>query len=203
MKFKRKSITGLLVTMGLVFAGIGFIYAQTAEDTDFNGDGIVGVDDFLLFMAKFGTSQGDGKYEAKYDLDSDGQVGVSDFLVFVDFFGQTTVPNRPPVLQRIGDRGVPKGGSLTLELVAFDPDGHNLTYSVSGNPAGSSLSGTTFLWTPTSGQSGTYQVTFTVKDGKGGTDTETITLRIVEKFQFQLIRHEIETELPQLCQYSV
>lgn len=193
MKFKRKSITGLLVAMGLVFAGIA--YAQTAADVDFNDDGVVGVDDFLLFVSRFGTSQGDGKYEAKYDLDSDGQVGVSDFLVFIGFFGQSTVPNEAPVLQRIGDQGVPKGGTLTLELVASDPDGDNLTYSVSGNPSGSTLSGTTFLWTPTS-ESETHRVMFTVKDGKGGTDTETITLRVVEAFQFQLIRHEIETELP-------
>ena len=92
MKFKRKSIVGLLVAMGIVFAGIGFAYAQTAADVDFNDDGVVGVDDFLLFIAKFGTSQGDGKYEAKYDLDGDGQVGGSDFLVFVGFFGQIAGP---------------------------------------------------------------------------------------------------------------
>ena len=194
MKFKRKSVVGLLLAMGIVFAGIGFVYAQTAADVDFNDDGVVGVDDFLLFIAKFGTSQGDGKYEAKYDLDGDGQVGVSDFLVFVGFFGQT-IRNQNPVLRRIGDQSVPAGVTLVLVLNASDPNGDNLTYSVSGNPAGSSLSGTTFRWTPT-GESETHRVTFTVKDGKGGTDTETVTLRVVEAFQFQLIRHEIETELP-------
>ena len=113
--------------MGIVVAGIGFVHAQTAADADFDDDGIVGVEDFLLFVGKFGTRQGDGKYEAKYDLDGDGQVGVSDFLVFVGFFGQSTVPNEAPILRRIGDQGVPKGGSLTLELVASDPDGDNLT----------------------------------------------------------------------------
>ena len=92
---------------------------------------------------------------------------MSDFLVFFGFFGQSTVPNDAPVLQRIGDQGVPKGGTLTLELVASDPNGDPLTYSVSGNPAGSSLSGTTFLWTPT-GESDSHRITFTVKDGKGG-----------------------------------
>ena len=194
MEFKRKSIVGLLVAMGIVFAGIA--YAQTAADVDYDGDGVVGVGDFLLFVARFGTMQGGPNYDAKYDLDSDGQVGVSDFLIFFGFFGQSTVPNDAPVLQRIGDQGVPKGGTLTLNLVASDPNGDPLTFSVSGNPAGSSLLGTTFSWTPTSGQSGTYQVTFIVKDGKGGTDTETITLRIVEAFQFNLIKHEIETELP-------
>ena len=152
----------------------------TAADADFNGDGVVGVSDFLLFMAKFGTSQGDGEYEAKYDLDGDGQIGVSDFLVFVDFFGQRTVTNRTPVLQRIGDQSVFAGlFTLILKLIGSDPDGNPLTYSVSGNPEGSSLSGNTFSWTPTSGQAATYQVTFTVSDGRGGTDSETITLSSV------------------------
>ncbi len=197
MKFKRKSIIGLLVAMGLVFAGIGFVYAQTAANVDYDGDGVVGVGDFLLFVARFGTMQGGPNYDAKYDLDSDGQVGVSDFLIFFGFFGQSTVPNDAPVLQRIGNRVVPTGGTLTIKLIASDPNGDPLTYSVSGNPVGSSLSGNTFLWTPTSSQAATYQVTFTVKDGKGGTDTETVTLRVgVDVFQFKLIRHEINTVLP-------
>ena len=89
MKFKRKSIVGLLVAMGIVFAGIGFVYAQTAADADFDGDGVVGVEDFLLFVARFGSSQGDGRYEAKYDLDGDGTIGVSDYLAFVNLIGQT------------------------------------------------------------------------------------------------------------------
>ena len=96
MKFKRNSVIGLLVAMAIVFAGIGFAYAQTAADADFDGDGIVGVKDFLLFVARFGTNQGDGKYEAKYDLDGDRAIGVSDFLVFIEFFGQSTVPNEAP-----------------------------------------------------------------------------------------------------------
>ncbi len=41
--------------MGIVFAGIGFVYAQTAANVDYDGDGVVGVGDFLLFVARFGT----------------------------------------------------------------------------------------------------------------------------------------------------
>ena len=193
MKFTRKSVVGLLVAMGIVFAGISFVYAQTAADADYNGDGVVDVDDFLLFIAKYGTNQGDGKYEAKYDLDSDGTIGISDFLAFIGFFGQTA-RNQEPVLKRIGDRGVSLGSSLTIELVASDPDGDTLTYSVSGHPDGSSLSGTTFSWTPASNQ-GDTEVTFTVEDGRGGTDTETLTLRVVA-FQFKLIKHEVGTDVP-------
>ena len=55
---------------------------------DFNGDGIVGIPDFLLFVEQFGLSQGDAGYDARYDLDGDGSIGIGDFLIFVDAFGQ-------------------------------------------------------------------------------------------------------------------
>lgn len=56
---------------------------------DFDGNGVVDLPDFLLFVGKFGARQGDGKYEAQYDLDGDGAVGLSDFLIFVSKFGKT------------------------------------------------------------------------------------------------------------------
>ncbi|MYG21679.1 MAG: hypothetical protein F4168_04720, partial [Gemmatimonadetes bacterium] len=56
-------------------------------------DGVVGVPDFLLFIATFGSRQGDEKYEARYDLDGNGEIGVPDFLIFLDFFGQKVPPS--------------------------------------------------------------------------------------------------------------
>ena len=55
---------------------------------DFNGDGAVNFTDFLAFVRQFGTSQGDGKYEAKYDLNNDGAIGFGDFLIFSSNFGK-------------------------------------------------------------------------------------------------------------------
>ena len=46
---------------------------------DFNGDGLVNFADFLAFVGQFGTRQGDGRYEARYDLDSDGTIGFGGF----------------------------------------------------------------------------------------------------------------------------
>ena len=61
---------------------------------DFNGDGVVNFSDFLAFGSQFGARQGDGKYEAKYDLDSDGKIGFADFLIFGSSFGQEiSTPN--------------------------------------------------------------------------------------------------------------
>ena len=55
---------------------------------DFNGDGVVNFADFLAFAGQFGARQGDGRYEAKYDLDSDGSIGFGDFLIFSSSFGK-------------------------------------------------------------------------------------------------------------------
>ena len=76
-----------------------FILASTASDAiilptpspanpDFDGDGVIGFADFLLFVAYFGLSQGDEGYDARFDLDGDGTIGFGDFLVFVNAFGK-------------------------------------------------------------------------------------------------------------------
>ncbi|MCE2432180.1 MAG: hypothetical protein J4F29_04530 [Candidatus Latescibacteria bacterium] len=61
---------------------------NTDPSADFDGNGVVGVPDFLLFVDHFGTSRGGASYDAKYDLDGNGTIGVSDFLIFVDSFGK-------------------------------------------------------------------------------------------------------------------
>ena len=64
--------------------------AITVEDNtdnaslpDFDGDGTIGIGDFLIFVDVFGSRQGDEKYEARYDLDGNGEIGISDFLIFI------------------------------------------------------------------------------------------------------------------------
>lgn len=61
---------------------------DTAQQSDFDEDGMVGISDFLLFVDVFGLRQGDEGYDARYDLDGNGVVGISDFLIFVNNFGK-------------------------------------------------------------------------------------------------------------------
>ena len=56
--------------------------------TDFDGDGTVGISDFLLFASHFGYAVGHANYDARYDLNGDGQISIADFLIFVQDFGQ-------------------------------------------------------------------------------------------------------------------
>ena len=71
---------------------------------DFNRDGIVNFADFLAFGGQYGARQGDGRYDAKYDLDSDGAIGFGDFLIFGNSYGQ--------------DVATPGGGSSVVAVVA-------------------------------------------------------------------------------------
>ena len=64
------------------------LQVSTAPCSDFDGDGVVGIPDFLLFVNHFGTSRGDADYDAKYDLDENDVIGIPDFLIFVNDFGK-------------------------------------------------------------------------------------------------------------------
>ena len=66
---------------------------STEPSPDFDGDGTVGISDFLLFVNHFGTSRGGAGYDAKYDLDGNGAIGISDFLIFVNSFGSQVPPS--------------------------------------------------------------------------------------------------------------
>ena len=67
--------------------------SDTPPSPDFDGDGMVGIPDFLQFVNVFGASRGDGTYRPKYDLDGNGVIGVPDFLIFVEDFGKEVSPS--------------------------------------------------------------------------------------------------------------
>ena len=122
------------------------------------------------------NSSQSGSYTATFTV-ADGKGGSDSETITITVANV----NQPPVLSTVGSRTISEGSALNINLSASDADGNNLTYSVSGNPSGSSLSGNTFSWTPTSTQSGSYTVTFTVDDGVGSSDSETITISVTDK----------------------
>ena len=88
--------------------------SPAASSSDFDGDGMVGTADFLLFAYHYGSSLGDGTYQAKYDLDGNGVIGLSDVLIFVDNFG-SQVPTSG------GGGGSGGGSSGSPDLVVDAP----------------------------------------------------------------------------------
>ena len=72
--------------------GVEVLFDKTPTP-DFDGDGIVDLADFLLFVEQFGFSEGDEGYDAQFDLDGDGMIGLGDFLIFADAFGKVISSN--------------------------------------------------------------------------------------------------------------
>jgi hypothetical protein len=71
----------------LVPGGLSVIGASIATG-DFDGDGMVGFSDFLIFAGAFGSQPGDPTFRSDADLDQSGDVGFGDFLIFAAAFGQ-------------------------------------------------------------------------------------------------------------------
>ena len=81
------NLAGLEYATGLIRLYLaGNSISDVSPTADFNGDGTVGISDFLLFATRFGLSRGDAGYDARFDLD--GTIGIGDFLIFVDAFGK-------------------------------------------------------------------------------------------------------------------
>ncbi|MBM3327297.1 MAG: tandem-95 repeat protein, partial [Calditrichaeota bacterium] len=159
-----------------VLAGIGnrevdesseLLIELTASDPDDDGLTFSGVDlpagSMLAGNVFRWTPSYDqaGNYAVTFRVTDDGTPNLSDEETIVITVGDI---NRPPVLAGIGNREVDEGRELLIELSAFDPDDDGLTFSVVDPPAGSSLAGNVFRWTPDYGQAGNYAVTFRVTD---------------------------------------
>lgn len=68
-------------------AGLLKVFYETSNANpcaDADSDGVVGVQDFSIFTAEFGCTQG-----CQADFDGDGVVGVSDYVLFANQFGET------------------------------------------------------------------------------------------------------------------
>ena len=72
--------------------GVEVLFDKTPTP-DFDGDGVVGFADFLLFVAQFGSSEDDEGYDVWFDLDGDGMIGFGDFLIFANAFGKAVSSN--------------------------------------------------------------------------------------------------------------
>ena len=73
----------------LILAGPAFAQNNTQSSTcpgDFNGDGKINFQDYLLFVDVYDTSSGDANYNALMDLDGNGKIEFPDYLLFLDVY---------------------------------------------------------------------------------------------------------------------
>jgi serine protease len=123
-----------------------------------------------------------GSYEVTFTV-SDGDLTDSETITIT-----VTNTNRAPMLSvsGIGNKSVRPGETLSFTLEATDVDGDTLTYGAEGLPTGASLGATSgdFSWVPTAEQIGTHEVTFSVSDGMGGSDSELVAIRVSTGLKF-------------------
>jgi Big-like domain-containing protein len=106
----------------------------------------------------------------------DGKGGVASANVTITVSG---APNRAPQAEP-DNASTTFGRAVTINVLAndSDPDGNALTIASVTRPNGGSVSirGTTIVFTPAPGFSGTARFTYTIDDGHGGTSSASVTV---------------------------
>ena len=164
-----------------------FSQDSSPPSPDFNGNGVVDISDFLLFVDVFGSRRGQAQYDAKYDLDGNEEIGTGDFLIFIDSFGKEVnrVPvftSEPPVMRSV-DENIPSGQPIGDPISGTDADGDILTYRLSGDDSDNfaidaSTGQITTQGTYNFEEKSSYSVTVIVSDGEGGSASLVVSITI-------------------------
>ena len=112
-----------------------------------------------------------------YTVD-DGRGGSASAIVTVTV---APAPNRPPVA--VDDAAsTAAGAAVTIDVLGndSDPDGDPLSITAVTRPAGGSaaISGNQIVYVPAAGFAGTDRFSYTIGDGRGGTDTALVTVTV-------------------------
>jgi hypothetical protein len=97
--------------------------------------------------------------------------GSGDFSVY---FGSSVPGGNTVTVNSPGNQTGTVGGSANLQITGSDSGGASLSYSATGLPPGTSISGSGLI-SGTFSASGTYDVTVTAKDSTGATGTASFT----------------------------
>ena len=97
----------------------------------------------MQFAGQYGARQGDGQYEARYDLDGNGAIDFSDFLTFVSSYGTQVPPSGG------GGGGGSSSPDLIVELPSVSDNtlttGQSFTLSATVRNQGTGSSASTTL----------------------------------------------------------
>ena len=96
--------------------------------------------------------------------------------------------NNPPHLHAIADQSLAAGERVEVEIVATDPDGDDLTFSVLSNPSFISVASVTrtgdsvkamMVLAPSVAHAGSYTETVQVADGRGGEHSRVFSVEVI------------------------
>ena len=138
--------------------GYGIFFSIGNKPTDATFDPATGV-----FSWTPGTGSA-GNYPITFTVTDQGVPPLSDYETITVTVGNV---DAPPALDPIGPRQVAEGARLSFVVSATDPNGDPITYDAGNLPPGAAFNRSThtFEWTPASGASGVYYVTFTASSG--------------------------------------
>ncbi len=169
-----------ILSIGLLIQPLqASVALQSGTNPDFDGNGMVDFPDFLEFVGKFGSRQGDEKYEDRFDLNGDDEIEFQDFLSFVSHFGKA-VPvaagTIDPVMLTVGD------AAATVDMSGnfSDADSETLTYSATTSDeaiATASVAGSEVTISPVAAGSATVTVTATDPGGLAAAQTIEVTVQ--------------------------
>lgn len=165
---------------------VGVSYDDTLKASDADGDALIfsfidSVAGMSLIDSVFSwtpTDNDTGQHTVTVKV-SDGK-GGTDTLTWT--ITATTPINNPPVFVTISDSmtgSMYVGVSYTDTLKASDADGDVLTFSFIDSIIVMNLIDSVFSWTPTANDTGQHIVIVIVSDGKGGTDSLTWTIIVI------------------------
>ena len=127
------------------------------------------------------TEMQDGMHDITVQV-SDGKVGGTNST---EFTVTVTEVNRRPALDTITPKGVVRPNTLTFTATASDDDyregtADTVTFSLTGTllDGASITSAGDFSWMPAANQTGSHDVTVTVTDGTGLTDSQVVTITV-------------------------
>lgn len=133
-----------------------------------------------------GVMQGTGARVTWKAPDSEGEYTVS--VIVTDTRGTTVsdsvsinvTANRPPQIESLTADALwtRPSGSLQVQCNASDPDGHDLHYEWTATGGDIDDTGTEVTWTAPE-DPGQFSITVTVTDGHGGSDTETLSVKVM------------------------
>jgi outer membrane protein OmpA-like peptidoglycan-associated protein len=116
--------------------------------------------------------------------------------------------NRPPTVKVTANPAeVEEGADSTVTADGNDPDGDPLTYAWRAPDGRVTGSGPRVTWTAPTGAEGSYPVTATVDDGRGGTASDSVNIRVhrkvvkaieFEDVHFLFDRHDLTDEARRL-----
>lgn len=122
-----------------------------------------------------------GSYTVNFTID-DGRSGIATLPVDITVANKNRAPYFSPALT---DKSVSEGQNLGFFVTGQDDDGDAITFGLADSlPNGASfdsLGSQRFSWIPTYEDSGSYDISFTVSDGLGGSTTDTITVTVVNE----------------------